>query len=437
MTSKRTRARWLALSLLSGNWERKAITDRLQRALPDDFEQLAELSTRLCDRFHSESAPDIDDLTLYLLHEALLAALLASDAIKGPLLDPPVMQEEYARFATQPLPQLANWSDVGEWLSLSASEMAWFADCRSQQANVSEPRLHHYRYFWVPKRTGGFRLIEAPKSRLKAIQRKIVADILNSIPPHDAAHGFSKGRSTKSFVAPHAGQSVVLRLDLQDFFHSVPVARAGALFRQLGYPKNVAWLLQGLCTNAVSASLAGDEFDKLPWDQRKRLQAQHLAQGAPTSAPLANLGSRRLDCRLQGLADKLGLRYTRYADDMAFSGPYELARMSAFIEALVGAIAIDEGFRINHRKTRLRTSSQRQRLAGIVVNRAANPRRTDWDALKAILHNCRKHGPASQNRDEHPNFKAHLRGRLEYMAWLNPARGAKLREIWKQIEWQT
>jgi len=121
---------------------------------------------------------------------------------------------------------------------------------------------------------------------------------------------------------------------------------------------------------------------------------------------------------------------------MAFSGPVSLAHRAKFIEALVGAIALKEGFSLNHRKTRLRLSSQRQRLAGVVVNQKPNYSREDWDRLKAVLHNCIKHGAAGQNRDNHPDFKAHLEGRVAHIAWLNPACGKKLQSLLKQIDWE-
>ncbi len=435
MSSRLTKARWLALSILAGQWDEQAIADRLQRALPQGFSDAGKLTARLRVRFDDSSPPGVDALIDYILSEPLLAPVLDKDFIKGPLLDSPVMSTAPAALVTLPLPELTTWTDVSAWLSLTDKETAWFAVCRSQQSRITEPRLHHYRYAWMPKRSGGMRLIEAPKSRLKAIQRKILHEILNRVPPHSSAHGFCRGRSTKTFAAPHVGQEAVLRLDLKDFFHSVPVPRIGALFRRLGYPSTVSWLLQGFCTTSLSPSLAGKPYEDLPWQQRKRLEGKHLAQGAPTSAQLANLCAWRLDCRLDGLARRFGLSYTRYADDMAFSGPYSLAQRRDFLEALVGAIALDEGFRLNHRKTRLRLESQRQYLAGIVVNEKVNSRRAEWDRLKAILHNCRKNGPQSQNIDDHPDFEAHLRGRVAYLSWLNPQRAAKLERLWADIDW--
>lgn len=435
LPSKLIQARWLALSIQSGAWERPAITDRLTRALPTGHTDPGRIAARLCFHFDESSSPDIDTLVAFVLQEPLLEAILHSGAVRGPLLDPPVMGAKPDSLITFPLLDLATWRDVGLWLCLHDKEIAWFVDCKSQQGKMKEEKLHHYRYSWVRKRSGELRLIETPKSRLKNIQRTILREILNHIPPHPCAHGFCRGRSTKTFVAPHIGQEAVLILDLKDFFHSVPIARIGALFRRLGYPRNVAWLLQGFCTNSVSPSLAGKPFKDLPWNTRRRLQGKHLPQGAPTSAQLANLCAWHLDCRLQGVARRFGFQYTRYADDLAFSGPYSLANMSKFVEALVGGIAIDEGFRLNHRKTRLRLSSERQCLTGIIINEKWNCRRSDWDQLKAILYNCIRYGPGSQNHDDLPDFKAHLQGRLAHMSWLNPSRGEKLRILWDKIVW--
>lgn len=428
-------ARWLAFSVHTGAWNRAALADRFAAALPESEPAPARLAELVCAQFGEDAPPDVKALARFLRAEPLLAPVFKNDAIKGPLLTPYTMQPTPEGIAASPLPALPTLRDLGRWLCLFDTEITWFADSHARQNRVTEEKLHHYRYVWIARRSGGVRLIETPKSRLKAIQRAILRDILDHVPPHGCAHGFTRGRSIKSFAAPHAGQDVVLRLDLKDFFHSVPVHRVGGLFRRLGYPPNVARTLRGFCTNAVSPHLAGPEFERLPWEERKRLRNKHLPQGAPTSAALANLCAWRLDCRLKGLADRYGYAYTRYADDMAFSGPVHLARRAGFIETLAGAIALEEGFCLNHRKTRLRTAAQRQRIAGVVVNDKPNCSRADRDRLKAILHNCVKHGPESQNRDAHPDFKAHLEGRVAHVAWLNPAHGAKLRDVLERIEW--
>jgi hypothetical protein len=224
-------------------------------------------------------------------------------------------------------------------------------------------------------------------------------------------------------------------MDLKDFFHSVPISRIGALFRRLGYPWRVAHLLHGLSTHASSPALAGNNFHALPWEMQKRLADKHLPQGAPTSPALANLVAWRFDCRLQGVANRFSLDYTRYADDLAFSGSRELLKLAPFLKGLTGAIAIEEGFEINHRKTRVQTQAQAQHLGGIVINQGPNLPREEFDRLKAILHNCARWGPQSQNREGVDDFKAHLAGRLAYAVWLNPDKGERLRQLWRRIEW--
>jgi RNA-directed DNA polymerase len=207
---------------------------------------------------------------------------------------------------------------LADWLEVTVSELRWFADLKGLSYKNKQPRLSHYHYRALAKQTGGLRLVEAPKLRLKAMQRKILARILEQVPPHPVAHGFVKGRSIKTFVAPHVGQRVVLRMDLQNFFPSFRAARIEGVFRTLGYPETVADLLGGICTNAAPRGVwkqAGAGTDKVQLQQAHSLYARpHLPQGAPTSPALANICTYRLDCRLAGLAKSVGAEYTRYAD---------------------------------------------------------------------------------------------------------------------------
>jgi RNA-directed DNA polymerase len=168
---------------------------------------------------------------------------------------------------------------------------------------------------------------------------------------------------------------------------------------------------------------------------RKALVIPHLPQGAATSPALANLAVRRLDSRLAGWVDAAGGQYTRYADDLAFSGPPELARRAdAFVRG-VTRIVEDEGHSINQHKTRVRTASVRQTVTGVVVNQRTNTPRREFDRLRAILHNAAAHGAESQNLGHHPDFRAHLLGRISWMESVNPGRGLRLREDFARIQW--
>jgi hypothetical protein len=162
----------------------------------------------------------------------------------------------------------------------------------------------------------------------------------------------------------------------------------------------------------------------------------HLSQGAPTSPALANLCAFRLDCRLAGLAKCADAAYTRYADDLLFSGNAEFARGIERFYIRACAIALEEGFEVNTRKTRIMRRSVSQRAAGLVLNEKANIDRAEFDRLKAILTNCLKTGPAAQNRGKLPDFHSHLGGRIAHVTMVNRPRGEKLRLMFERIRWE-
>jgi retron-type reverse transcriptase len=163
----------------------------------------------------------------------------------------------------------------------------------------------------------------------------------------------------------------------------------------------------------------------------------HLPQGAPTSPALANLLAWTLDRRLQGLARTVEANYTRYADDLAFSGNAEFAAGIDRFGRTIETILYEEGFTLNTAKTRIMPSSTRQRVTGIVVNEHCNIARIEFDTLKAILHNCTRTGPAVQNRANIPDFRSHLDGRITWVEQINFPRGLKLRRLFDRIDWTT
>jgi hypothetical protein len=329
-----------------------------------------------------------------------------------------------------PVPPLDTVGALAEFLGLSVGELEWFADVHGLLRRTAGIRLQHYSRRWLVRPTG-MRLLEAPRPRLRTLQRRLLDEVLAPIPVSAAAHGFVPGRSALTGARRHVGAEVVISLDLAAFFASVGAHRVYGRFRAAGYPEPVAWLLTGLTTTAAPVStLTG-----APARLRAALAVPHLPQGAPTSPALANLVAARLDRRLSGLADSLGATYTRYADDLVLSGDRTLARAAARVVTTVGRIAVEEGFRLQPAKTRVQRAGQRQTVTGIVVNARPNVRRDEYDALRALLHNAAVHGPAAQNRTGHPDFRAHLTGRVSWVESVNPARGARLRATLDRIDW--
>ena len=429
----------MATGFLSGTWSLDGLASQAAKACGGRERWIRPFIRRLLARFeHSPGNHNLEEFARwiesdsgYLKHQPY--------KIHSIFWLIPTMHPSNGQAASWQVPALTTATALGDWLGLKPTELDWFADCHGHERRVKLGPLRHYSYRWLPKAHGKWRLLEMPKTRLKAIQRRILHEILDRIPAHDAAHGFREKRSIATFAAPHCGQRIVLRFDLHQFFPSVRASRVHAVFAAAGYPHTIARLLTGLCINVVPddvwQSHPGDEYSRPKWEEKQRDRSPHLPQGAPTSPALANLCAYRLDCRLEGLAKSIDARYTRYADDLAFSGDRELERSIRRFQVIVCRIALEEGFDMHLRKTHFMRQGVRQQLLGIVVNSHLNIRREEFDRLKAILHNCKRHGPASQNRDSQVDLRSHLLGSIAHVSMLNPSRGRQLKEMFDQICW--
>ncbi|MFI5608895.1 reverse transcriptase family protein [Amycolatopsis sp. NPDC051903] len=327
-----------------------------------------------------------------------------------------------------PVPHWTTFDQTATALDLTPGELAWFADTHHWNSRAHAP-LRHYTYRWLPTKSGGRRLIESPKPRLAELQRRIRRHVLAALPVHEAAHGFHPGRSTLTCAAPHAGRAVVVRMDLEAFFPTITATRIRALLALAGYPPAVAAAIAGILTTRTPP----DVLRQAPRKIRDRLANTHLPQGAPSSPAVANAVAHHLDRRLAGLAAKLGAAYTRYADDLTFSGEATLPvhRLLPGVRRIV----TDEGFTTREDKTAVTRSHRQQRVAGLVVNTKPAATRTRYDELRATLHNCVTTGPAAQNRQRHPDFRAHLRGRIAWIEATSARRGAKLKALFERIDW--
>ena len=437
----------LANAILSAEAETDAIAAGLSHVLGRNWRWIRPLAGRYLQTFAGRTSPRRREVVTFLRDDPGFVEacqkhrhqLRISHWTTGPQSMRPV-----ASAANWAIPQIESVAGLAGWLELTPLELRWFADLKGLGYKRPQARLEHYHYRALTKASGSIRLIEIPKPRLRDLQRRILFGILDRIPSHPAVHGFVKGRSIKSFAAPHTGQRVVLRMDLENFFPTFPGPRVQSFFRTAGYPEPVADLLGGIVTNCVPRSAWREAMTQPDialdaqemWHVKTMYARPHLPQGAPTSPSLANLCSYRLDCRLNGLAQAAGAEYTRYADDLAFSGGERFDHSVERFATRAAMILMEEGFTVHYRKTRIMRPSARQHLAGLVTNQHLNVRRKDFDLLKAILTNCVRHGPANQNREAHPHFREHLAGRIGFIESVHPEKGKRLRAIFEKIQWE-
>lgn len=447
--AQRRITRGIALAMCAGPWTRRSAGDRAARALGARPKWLAGLVSTLF-KVHPQRPGDpeaIAESCARLLFPEIVAAN-DEEVDMGTLVVRARIVRWYAPLVWMtPRWGVPKWATIGTLSAafrLPSEQLAWLADRRGILARTPRARLRHYRIVWIPKRAGGHRILEAPKGRLKRIQVRILREVLDRVPVHPAATGFVRGLSIVDHASRHCGADVVIRMDLEDFFLTTRSARVVRIFRAAGYPAEVARTLAALTTTAThrserSAPLkATDVVDARAAGARRltaaRLADRHLPQGAPTSPALANLAARGLDRRLSGLARAAGVAYSRYADDIVFSGWISPSSVRS-LTTMVAVIASDEGYAVNHRKTRVMRSGGRQEVTGIVVNAHPNVPREAFDGLKAILTNCVRHGPTTQNRDGRTDFRAWLIGSVAWVRCVNPSRGAKLAEILAGIAW--
>lgn len=459
MQSNHVLIRTIATALLRGDWQVEAMVGRTANLLGKRYRWISPLVKRLDNHFSPSRRPRRSELVVFLKSDRGLRRALEKyePEILDWLLPPDVMQPITPAESWQ-IPSITSAGQLSEFLGVGASDIIWLADSKSLHAKTPNRYFGHYHYRLVNKKNNkqhlcdasdldaiasrlrvsahSVRLIEAPKRRLKSVQRNILSGILDHVPPHPSCCGFRQGGSIVDYATPHVGKSIVLKMDLRDFYPTITVNRICAIYASLGFPETVSRLLAHLSTTATPRELWPSDGGDIQLRYLESLYtARHLPQGAPTSPALANLAAYRLDCRLAGLAKHVGVDYTRYADDLAFSGGDAFRRIAKRFSISVSAIVLEEGFQVNYRKTRIMRAATRQRLAGLVVNQGLNIQRRDYDRLKAILTNCIRHGPESQNRDEHPNFRRYLEGKIAFVSMVNAKKAKKLLELFRAISW--
>lgn len=201
----------------------------------------------------------------------------------------------------------------------------------------------YYKTYEIPKKSGGKRKISQPSKKLKGLQSWILVNILNKIQVSPSCKGFRKGSLTLENALPHIGANTLLNLDLKNFFPTITSNKVYNVFKTIGYNKLIATIFTNICT-----------------------YEETLPQGSSCSPMLANLTTWTLDLRIQGYVGKRGISYTRYADDLSFSGlnPTKVIKIIPMIKEIIN----DENFIVNHKKTRIASSARAKIVTGLIIN---------------------------------------------------------------------
>ncbi|MFO0734559.1 MAG: reverse transcriptase family protein [Labilithrix sp.] len=329
------------------------------------------------------------------------------------------------------LPVLTTAKDVATAMGITVPELRFLAFGRKTSG------IHHYVRFAVTKKTGGERIISAPMPRLKKAQRWILDHVLAKPAITDVAHGFAPDRSIVTNARPHVKTAIVVNLDLKDFFPTVTFRRIKGLFEGLGYGEEVSTIFALLTSEP--------DVDEVELDGLTSFVARgprRLPQGSPASPAITNLVCRRMDKRLEGMAAKLGYRFTRYADDLSFSaGAADNANVGKLLRRTRWIVA-QEGFRPHEKKTRIFRRGRRQEVTGVVVNDKPGVPRDVLKRFRALLFQLDKDGPEGKrwgNRQGKAVLPSAI-GFASYVAMVDPERGkpllAKAKEIALRHGWK-
>jgi RNA-directed DNA polymerase len=284
--------------------------------------------------------------------------------------------------------------DVAELLEVSYRILKYHTDV------TRFPKDIRYKDFLIPKKSGKPRIISAPRTPLKILQRKLSQVLYSIYEPKAGVQGFVTGRSIVTNANKHTHKKYVFNIDLKDFFHSIHFGRVQGIFMKPPYnlPKEVAVVLANICC------------------YQKR-----LPQGAPTSPIVSNMVCARMDSELRRLAQDFKCTYyTRYADDITFSTTLsKFPEDLAFVETVEGSARLvvgnrlrsvieSNGFQINESKVRLQHKSQHQEVTGLTVNKLPNVKRNFVRKISSMLHIWDKFGLESANKKYNERYTQEL-----------------------------
>lgn len=270
-----------------------------------------------------------------------------------------------------------------------------------------------YKEIKLPKKNGGLRTINAPSENLKYIQKWILENILYCKSCLEVANGFIREKSIVDNAKRHVGKPCVINLDIKDFFPTIKYLDVYKMFTGFGYSKHLAMIFTGLCT-----------FENV------------LPQGAPSSPYISNLICEKLDRKMMNLANRIGASYSRYADDITFSGEKSITKYIKLLKDII----ISEGFVVNEKKVRVQFQYHKQIVTGIVVNEKLSVPKDTKKYLRQQIFYSKKYG-VQNNQDRQKisktNYRDHLYGLAYFIKMIEPLVGESFLEQLHSIDWES
>ncbi len=284
--------------------------------------------------------------------------------------------------------------------------------CNEISKMMATLETNYYHSAAIKKKSGGERILDIPAVQLRNIQRWILNHILIKLHVSKYAMGFCKDKSIVTNASQHVGKKCIVNMDLKEFFPSISQKQVFNIFYYYGYTIEVSYTFSRLCT-----------FDgKLP-------------QGAPTSPMLSNIVCLKLDKRLSELAKKFSATYTRYADDITFSGDTDLSALILIVEKII----LEEGFETNEKKTRVLFEHQRQEVTGLLVNgENVRVKKSYLKKIKQEIYYCKKYGVDDHLKHiqcEKRFYCEHMYGKAYFINMVDHQLGQELIQELNEINW--
>lgn len=264
--------------------------------------------------------------------------------------------------------------------------------------SISNNIEKNYKVYKIKKRNGKYRTIYEPNSMLKHIQKQILINILNNKSIAKYAKAYHKGISLKDNAIPHINKKIILKLDIKNFFENISFLDVyNSCFSIEYFPKSVGFILTYLCT-----------YDN------------HLTQGSPTSAYISNLIMKEFDEEIGNWCNINDISYTRYSDDMTFSGNFNPSELIIKIRKMLYKL----GLELNNDKIHIVNKSQSQNVTGIIVNEKLQVNAKYRNKIRQEIYYIKKFGLKSHLNKCNINvnelkYLDKLYGRILYVLQIN------------------